>query len=314
MIGLGILLAVLGACCFAVGASLQHRGVGLVRTGDALRPSSLAALARTPCWWLGVGTSSFGGALHALALGVAPLTVVQPVGVLALGLTAIINARVSGDRLTPRAVLAITAITGGVVAFLVLAGGSVTATTVPPSAELQAAAPVALAVLLLACAATRLHGRVRALATSTAAGIAYGFSALMMRSVAQDFEAGGLGAVSLETVAGMGLALAVGGWFMQQSYAAGPPQLAVASTTVADPIVAVLIGVTLLGEAAGTSWWTGTGELVAGAIAIGGVITLAAGQIRPKNSSPAVRGSDPEAMRQPSQDLPTQRPDLVSIA
>jgi len=276
MIGLGILLAVLGACCFAVGVTLQHQGVGLVRTGEALRPSSLGSLLRIPRWWLGVGSSSVGAVLHAVALGIAPLTVVQPVGVLALGLTAIINARVTCRALTPPAILAIAASTAGVVIFLLLASGNVTASTVPPSAGLRAALPVMLAVVALALVAARSQAPVRGLALSTAAGISYGFTALLMRAVAQSLDSAGFGGVAIGSVAGMALAMALGGWFMQQAYAAGPPQLAVASVTVVDPIVAVLMGVMLLGEAAGLPWWVGAGEFLAGAVAVAGVIALAA--------------------------------------
>jgi len=279
MIQLGIALAVVGACCFAVGVTLQHQGVGLVRTGETLHPSSLGALIRIPRWWLGVASSSVGAVLHAVALGIAPLTVVQPVGVLALGLTAIINARVSGQQLTRPAVLAIGASTGGVVVFLLLASGNVTASVVPASAELRAGVPVMLAVFVLALVAARSRGRGRGLALSTAAGISYGFTSLLMRAVAQDFDSGGLGGVAIGSIAAMALAMALGGWFMQQSYAAGPPQLAVASVTVVDPIVAVLIGVVLLGETTSVSWWIGAGEFIAGAIAVAGVIALAGTQL-----------------------------------
>jgi len=280
MIQLGIALAVLGACCFAVGVTLQHQGVELVRAGESLRPSSLGALVRIPRWWLGVGSSSVGAVLHAVALGVAPLTVVQPVGVLALGLTALINARLAGHRLTPPVLLAIIASTGGVIAFLVLASGNVIASAVPPSAEVQAAVPVLLGVAVLALVAARSHGRVRGLALSTAAGISYGFTSLLMRAVAQDFDTGGFGGVAIGSVSAMALVMAMGGWFMQLSYAAGPPQLAVASVTVVDPIVAVLMGAALLGEAAGLPWWVAAGELLASAVAICGVIALAASQVR----------------------------------
>lgn len=51
--------------------------------------------------------------------------------------------------------------------------------------------------------------------------------------------------------------------------------------TVVDPIVAVLMGVFLLGEAAGVPWWIGAGEFVAGAVAIAGVVALASTQVRP---------------------------------
>lgn len=294
MIQLGILLAVLGACCFAAGVSLQHQGVALVSTGDALRPSSLGSLLRIPRWWLGVGSSTVGAALHAVALSIAPLTVVQPVGVLALGLTAIINARVTGRRLTRPAILAIAASTAGVVAFLLLASGNVIASDVPSSAELQAAIPVALGTLVLALTASRTHGRVRGLALSTAAGISYGFTALLMRAVAQDLDEGGFGGIAIGSVAGMALAMALGGWFMQQAYAAGPPQLAVASVTVVDPIVAVLMGVVLLGEAAGVPWWIGAGEFLSGALALGGVVALALTQVRPQRESVPEVSSDGE--------------------
>ncbi|MBA3798490.1 MAG: hypothetical protein H0X18_05175 [Geodermatophilaceae bacterium] len=282
MIGLGIALAVVGACCFAAGVTLQHQGVALVRTGDALHPSSLLTLVRVPRWWTGVLSSSIGAVLHAVALGIAPLTVVQPVGVLALGMTAIINARLSGHRLTRRAVLAIAASTGGVVGFLLVASGNVVASAVPPSAGLRAAAPVALAVVGFALVASHTHGAARGLAMSAAAGVSYGFTSLLMRAVAQDFDTGGLGGVAIGSVAGMALAMALGGWFMQQAYAAGPPQLAVASVTVVDPIVAVLMGVVLLGEAAGVAWWVGAGEFIAGAVALGGVIALATSQVSRK--------------------------------
>lgn len=89
----------------------------------------------------------------------------------------------------------------------------------------------------------------------------------------------------------MHVALPVAGWLVflrSQAYAAGPPQLAVASATVVDPIVAVLLGVVLLGEASGIPWWVGVGEMVAGAVAIAGVIGLSAIQIGP----PVERGDD----------------------
>ena len=61
---------------------------------------------------------------------------------------------------------------------------------------------------------------------------------------------------------------------MQQAYAAGPPHLAVASVTVIDPVVAVAIGVLLLGEASGASPWLVLAQVAAAALAVGSVIVL----------------------------------------
>jgi hypothetical protein len=44
--------------------------------------------------------------------------------------------------------------------------------------------------------------------------------------------------------------MALGGWFVQNAYASGPPDLVIAGLTVVDPMVAVSIGIIVLGEAA----------------------------------------------------------------
>jgi hypothetical protein len=46
------------------------------------------------------------------------------------------------------------------------------------------------------------------------------------------------------------LAMALGGWFVQNAYASGPPDLVIAGLTVIDPMVAVTIGIIVLAEAA----------------------------------------------------------------
>ena len=52
---------------------------------------------------------------------------------------------------------------------------------------------------------------------------------------------------------------------MQTAYAVGPPDLVIAGLTVVDPIVAVGIGVLVLGEAQNAPWWAGPAFLVSGA-------------------------------------------------
>ncbi|MGH3647550.1 MAG: hypothetical protein ACRDTM_10295, partial [Micromonosporaceae bacterium] len=90
MTGLAIGLAVLGAVCFAVAAYLQH---------DAVHRDRLALAVRRPRWLAGLGLIGLGATVHAVALGLAPLVVVQPIGVLALPLVAALHARAYGVRL-----------------------------------------------------------------------------------------------------------------------------------------------------------------------------------------------------------------------
>jgi hypothetical protein len=68
--------------------------------------------------------------------------------------------------------------------------------------------------------------------------------------------------------------MALGGWFVQNAYASGPPDLVIAGLTVIDPLVAVIIGVTILGEMDGVSGWYSLAFLLCGGLAITGVLLL----------------------------------------
>ncbi|MFD1148902.1 glycosyltransferase [Saccharothrix hoggarensis] len=259
-----VLLAVLGAVFFAFAARLQHQAV---RAGDG--PPRVAELLRRPRWLLGLLLPGLGAGVHAAALGMAPLSVVQPVGVVAIGITAVLDGR-------RRELPAVAWTTFGVGAFVLLAAGSATSTTVAPEAELTAAL---LAVGLIAVPALvgvlSTRPAVRALGFGTAGGVAYGFVSVLMRSVSQDVQRGALAWSTALSAAGIVAALLVGGWFIQHAYAGGPPHVAVACLTVVDPLVAVGIGAGLLGEATRTSGAIALAELACAAIAVGGVVALA---------------------------------------
>jgi glycosyltransferase involved in cell wall biosynthesis len=264
MTPLAILLAVLGAVCFAFAARLQHTAVRSVEG-----TLQVTALLRRPRWLAGLALLVIGAGVHAVALGMAPLSVVQPVGVLAIGITAVLDGRREALR-------AVALTTVGVGAFVLLAAGSATATEVAPQAELQAGLLVLGLVALpgLFGVLTQSPHR-RALAFGVAGGVAYGYVSVLMRAVSQDVQQGGFGWTSGLSVLGIVLALLVGGWFIQHAYASGPPHLAVACLTVVDPLVAVCIGAGLLGEAARMGGWIAVTQLGCAAIAISGVWALA---------------------------------------
>ncbi|MET8764770.1 glycosyltransferase [Lentzea sp. NPDC004782] len=256
-----ITLAVLGAVCFALAARLQHDAVA--ETG-----ARVGVLAQ-PRWLGGLALLVAGAGVHAAALGMAPLTVVQPVGVLAIGMTALLDGRF-------RELPAILLTTAGVGAFVFLASGSATATQIAPDAELTAGFVVLGAIAVPGViAALTTNARVRAVAFASAGGVAYGYVSVLMRAVSQAVQQGGFGFAQLVSVLAIALSLAVGGWLVQHAYAGGPPHLAVACLTVVDPLVAVGIGAFLLGEAAHLSVWTGAALIACALTAAGGVFALA---------------------------------------
>ena len=96
----------------------------------------------------------------------------------------------------------------------------------------------------------------------------------------------------LATVAGIGAAVLVGGWLVQQAFASGPPEVVIACLTVVDPIVAVLLGAMLLGEGAATPARPGCCWCSAAVAATAGVVALARHHpdaVRPRPNAPPRR-------------------------
>jgi hypothetical protein len=115
------------------------------------------------------------------------------------------------------------------------------------------------------------------------AGVLFGFVATLAKVVIGriqtlflvDFQTGGVEWLTILCVVALLAAALLGSYFVQTAYASGPPDLVVAGLTVIDPLVAVCIGIVVLGEAATAPLWAIAAFLIAGTIAIWGVISLA---------------------------------------
>ncbi|HAN25200.1 MAG TPA: multidrug DMT transporter permease, partial [Microbacterium ginsengisoli] len=88
-------------------------------------------------------------------------------------------------------------------------------------------------------------------------------------------QAGDFEWLTLTCLVALLAAVALGAYFVQTAYSAGPPDLVIAGLTVIDPMVAVLIGLVVLQEAATAGIGPMIGFVVAGAIAVYGVFSLA---------------------------------------
>jgi len=253
-----VFLAAVSAIGLAVGTHLQHGAVRSQTTPTAASPRAavLSAL-RRPSWLLGMGIITASTILSIVALGLAPVALVQPIGALSLVGATLISARVLRVRLNRGLVGGIGLAVLSVGAFVGLSSGYVRDVR-PAGTELFALAGLMLAMLVAAAIVARAsHGH---LARVITAGVLFGTVAAAVHIVASEVIACLSGeACRVVSLSGDLLALGtllvllllgsmLGAWLVQTAYASGPPETVLAGLTVIDPIVAVLVGAAILGE------------------------------------------------------------------
>ena len=292
MTALAVLLVVLAAGGYAAGAWIQHGAVRVFAAGR-FGPLSQLRLLGDRRWLLGVGLLAVGAALHVSALGLAPLGVVQPVGALALPLTVLLGAKRGGSGgfdLRPAVVAAAALCTASVAAFVVLEAANATATRIGAEDELAATRIIAVVVPVLAVIGALTRSKVRCLAFAAACAVAYGYVSVLVRGVVQVLGTAQLRPLPLVAIV---LAAVVGAWLLQHAHASGPPELVVACLTVVDPLVAVGLGIGLLGEADRVTSAAALGEIICAVTACAGVFALARHHPRSRGQrgvAPAVGG------------------------
>lgn len=280
-IPLALTIMVISSMLFATSATIQHLAVGRqVDTSSKERHmgvGQVVGLLKNPRWLLGLATAAVGATGHIVALMMAPVTVVQPVGILAVPWAVLLAARIHHFR-PPRAVWVGVSITVvGIVGFtLVSTRTAVSQLQLPPFGIV-----VGSLVILAIGAGLGLGGllgrhSLRCLLWASGGSFFYGLSSALVKVMshlvgAHQFWENPLvwGVAGLLAICYLG-----GGFMIQQAYANGPAEIVVGSMTTTDPIVAVTFGLVVLGEGALVTPPDAIGMLVAGAIAIAGVVLL----------------------------------------
>lgn len=278
---IGIPLALLGAVFMSFGAQYQHRGVTKVErlsgaaANQGLGAGQLLKLLSRPSWVIGTLMLALAIVCQLSALAVAPLIVVQPLGAIALVITTLLNAQISGHKPTRRSLTAIGACVGGVFVFVTIA--ALFATEKPVSNRQLITILVLLGVVTLVFTGLWIWFRKRmgALFYIMAAGVIYGFVATLAKVVIKRIQASDFEWLTFMCLAALILGAILGAYFVQTAYSSGPPDLVVAGLTVVDPIVAILIGLFVLGEASGAPLWVYIAFGIVGAVAVWGVFQLA---------------------------------------
>lgn len=285
-VAIAVGLVIVASFGFAGGAILQHLAVkdGAQQasasgpTTQGLSLKALAALIRRPMWLAGMALLTLSAGMHIIALALAPVTVVQPIGILAVVWSVLLGARLYSYR-TPLALwLAVAAVVAGITGFtLVAANHSDGARAWVHAPSMWLAIGVCAVITLMIVVAVRIVPRTYAsLLLATAGAVLFGLGSALIKTmfVAWD-DGGGVLSVGVATpVVLAGLCLLAGGWFVQHAYATGHPEIVVGTLTTVDPVVAVSYGLIVLDEGVGVAAITVAAMVGFGALAAVGVFAL----------------------------------------
>lgn len=274
-VGWAVIAALAAAASAAAASVLQYRSAQAELPGRGLHLRLLWRLVRRPAWLMGLLAALVSFGFHVLALSGGQLDVVQPV--LVSGLLFALPASVLLDARRPSAV-------EWAWAFLLVVGLAVFLDAAQPSGGsglpdqgrliLLAAAAGALGSLAVVLGRITFH-RHRASLFGLATGLAYGLVAAFIKYSAALVAIAPVRLVSTWPVYVLVALGAVALVLNQAAYQAGSLAAMLPPLTIADPIVAVIIGAVAFGEELASTPLALTGEL-AGFLAMGvSVVQLA---------------------------------------
>ncbi|MGY1604751.1 DMT family transporter [Geodermatophilus sp. SYSU D00815] len=286
---LAAVLALVAAALFAVASAVQQRSAAALPDARGLR--LLPALLRSPRWWAGNAADTGGYLAQAAALGLGSLLLVQPLLVTTVLFALPLGARWGGRRLR-RADWAWAAVLVAALALFVVTGDP-TAGTDTAGWRRWLPAWLVLAVVVGGCllGAALRRGPSRAVLLAVTTGVAYGLAAALTKGVVDRLDEGPVAVLTDWTTYALVAAL-VGGTLVQQSaFQAGPLGASLPAATVGEPVVAALIGITVLGErldADGAEW-----ALVAVLVAAMAAATVALARSADRGTATAAGVSHP---------------------
>ena len=255
--GLAVLVGVGSACGFAIANALQHRVAGTVPASIRSAPDVLRHLTRKPVWLAATLVSFVAMVLHAVALRIGSIALVQPL--MLVGVVLAVPLRAALERKLPpwpelKAVLITVAGLGVFIRFANLAPSHATP-------RLTTALALSLFGVVFAVGALRAcrmpwarDPRVQAGLLGVAAGVLFGMTAGLLKLIGNVLAGGALGGGALPVLffALIGLGV-IGTALNQRAYQIAPIAFSMPVVNVVDVAVAVLFGALVFDELPGHS-------------------------------------------------------------
>jgi drug/metabolite transporter (DMT)-like permease len=243
------LVALAAAFCYAASNVIEQRKASEAPPDTSMRIALLWHLARQPIWWIGIAVDLGGFGFQMVALGLGSLIFVQPLLVTSLLFSLVLGALAGSHRLSISDVAWAIVFMSSLSIFLVASSPS---GGVDQRALAAWALPLA-AITVVVTSCVLLGGRAPPAARSAlfalAAGVTFGVSSTLMKSVSHEFANQGAAAVvrNWEPLA-LGAILALGFLILQSAFQADDLRAALPSVELAEPLVAGLLGLSLMHE------------------------------------------------------------------
>jgi len=235
----------------------------------------MTRLIRRPSWAIGTVMLALAIVVQLISLGFAPLIVVQPLGVVAMVMTNVINSRVNGIPSDRRVRASILLAVLGIGVFVAFSAVYAVENVFSDSQLLPILAMLIVVLVVTGGAFIIFRERLRAMFYIVAAGTLYGFVVTIAKVLINRWKTDNIDPLMIVCFVGLVAAALLGGYFVQTAYSVGSPDLVIAGLTVIDPLVAIAIAIAVLGEADRLPPFAIVGLGVGGALAVVGVILLA---------------------------------------
>jgi drug/metabolite transporter (DMT)-like permease len=288
------LFAIVAAASFALAATLWQRatmGSG-VQGGN---PKAFAKLLTNWVWLVGLGAQIVGVVLQAAALDRGRVAIIQPLLVTTVIWAMPFGYFLTSQTITRRHIVGAAIIVTGLAIFVSFGDPAGGVDEAPISAWLSA-----FLVLGVICIGLLLFGRRGGLSLQAGiygatAGILYGVSATLMKPVVEQLHTDGVVSVLQSWELWVMAIGGLGGFYVQQiSLATGRLVTSVATVSVANPVVSVMLGVLVLQERLDQPpAWHAVLAVAGLALALFGAVLVASATDPEEVEAPADRPSAP---------------------
>ncbi|MGH3674717.1 MAG: DMT family transporter [Mycobacterium sp.] len=243
-------LLALGAAFFiAIGDVIHQRSAHAVTDEPVSHIGLFTRLLRDRQWWQGSLVAAAGFALQAAALGLGSVLLVQALLVTSLLFALPINARLTHRRVTRWEWLWAALLAAAVV--LIVTVGNPTAGDSRASVETWTAVVVVMGPALVLCVfgAQIWSGPISAVLLGLVSGALWGLFAVLTKGVVDRIDDGPWELVRTPELYVWAVVAIAGTAFQQSSFRAGSLTASLPTMTVAEPVVASVLGIVVLGEA-----------------------------------------------------------------